>query len=149
MRLFPKSDRKKWNEKIGWDSFALHNKNITNCSKWSVVTTIFPPGKALEIQAALKNWCIVIVGDEKGPPPNTFFESSNRIHFLNASIQKQFYEKINPFIKGLKWNHFGRKNLGYLFAIANGANEIWDFDDDNMLLNSEAFDNGYGNYIAC
>ena len=23
--------------------------------------------------------------------------------------------------------------IGYLFAIANGAEVIWDFDDDNML----------------
>lgn len=29
--------------------------------------------------------------------------------------------------------HFGRKNLGYLYAIAHGAQQIFDFDDDNVL----------------
>lgn len=27
----------------------------------------------------------------------------------------------------------GRKNIGYLYAIAHGAKMIWDFDDDNIL----------------
>ncbi len=35
---------------------------------------------------------------------------------------------------GLPWNHFARKNVGYLFALSQGAKQIWDFDDDNMLV---------------
>ena len=27
----------------------------------------------------------------------------------------------------------GRKNVGYLYAIANGAKVIFDFDDDNLI----------------
>ena len=34
---------------------------------------------------------------------------------------------------GLVFLSFGRKNIGYLYAIANGAAVIWDFDDDNIL----------------
>ena len=34
----------------------------------------------------------------------------------------------------LPWNHFGRKNLGYLYAIQHGADVIFDFDDDNELI---------------
>ena len=37
------------------------------------------------------------------------------------------------FVQNLPWNTFGRKNVGYLYAIANGAKVIWDFDDDNAL----------------
>ena len=33
----------------------------------------------------------------------------------------------------MPWFSFGRKNVGYLYAIANGAKVIWDFDDDNLL----------------
>ena len=33
----------------------------------------------------------------------------------------------------MPWHSFGRKNVGYLFAISNGANVIWDFDDDNII----------------
>lgn len=37
------------------------------------------------------------------------------------------------FVKILPWNSFGRKNIGYLYAIAKGAKVIFDFDDDNLL----------------
>ena len=36
-------------------------------------------------------------------------------------------------MKNLPWQSFGRKNVGYLYAIANGAEVIYDFDDDNVL----------------
>ena len=39
----------------------------------------------------------------------------------------------NAFVDRLPWNMFGRKNIGYLYAIQHGARVIWDFDDDNML----------------
>ncbi|CAK0812055.1 unnamed protein product, partial [Prorocentrum cordatum] len=31
------------------------------------------------------------------------------------------------------WRHFGRKNVGFLYAIAHGARVIYDTDDDNRL----------------
>ncbi len=37
------------------------------------------------------------------------------------------------FVNALPWRSFGRKNVGYLYAIARGAKVIWDFDDDNIL----------------
>ena len=37
------------------------------------------------------------------------------------------------FVRALPWNHFGRKNIRYLYAIMHGAEVIWDFDDDNAL----------------
>ena len=39
----------------------------------------------------------------------------------------------NAFVEAMPWQSFGRKNIGYLYAIANGATVIWDFDDDNIL----------------
>ena len=52
--------------------------------------------------------------------------------------------KLNDeFVDALPWNSFGRKNVGYLFAIAHGAKVIWDFDDDNFLkfwINGAAVD---------
>ena len=38
-----------------------------------------------------------------------------------------------PFVNNLSWNTFGRKNVGYLYAISQGAQVIFDFDDDNLL----------------
>jgi hypothetical protein len=49
---------------------------------------------------------------------------------LTSDDQKRFG---NEFVDSLPWNSFGRKNVGYLFAIAHGAKIIWDFDDDNYL----------------
>lgn len=51
-------------------------------------------------------------------------------------MQKEMSEKF-PLVKALPWNHFGRKNIGYLYAILHGATTVWDFDDDNMLLTDE------------
>ncbi len=54
----------------------------------------------------------------------------SNIIFLTSEDQKLFF---NEFVDGLPWNSFGRKNVGYLFAIARGATVIWDFDDDNFI----------------
>ncbi len=54
----------------------------------------------------------------------------SNIIFLTSEDQRHFF---NDFVDGLPWNSFGRKNVGYLFAIARGAKVIWDFDDDNFL----------------
>ena len=65
----------------------------------------------------------------------------SNIFFLSSDDQIQF---SNQFVDALPWNSFGRKNVGYLFAIAQGAEVIWDFDDDNFLkfwLDGAAIDN--------
>ncbi len=54
----------------------------------------------------------------------------SNIIFLSSEDQKNFGSQ---FVDSLPWNSFGRKNVGYIFAIAHGAKVIWDFDDDNFL----------------
>ena len=60
------------------------------------------------------------------------FESSmgKNILFLSDITQSSLN---NAFVEAMPWLSFGRKNIGYLYAIANGATVIWDFDDDNIL----------------
>lgn len=41
-------------------------KNLL-CDRWSVVTTIFEPSDAVKKQALMNGWCLVVVGDRKGP----------------------------------------------------------------------------------
>lgn len=50
-------------------SNAIHS-SVTglNCKRWSVVTTIFKPSDAVKKQALMTDWCLVVVGDLKGPP---------------------------------------------------------------------------------
>lgn len=50
--------------------------------------------------------------------------------FLDVSDQEALPYATAPL---LAWNHFGRKNLGFLYAIHHGAKVIYDFDDDNEL----------------
>ena len=54
----------------------------------------------------------------------------SNIIFLSSDDQKQFG---NDFVDSLPWQSFGRKNVGYIYAIAHNAKVIWDFDDDNYL----------------
>ena len=63
---------------------------------------------------------------------NYHFESSlgKNIIFLSDDYQSKLE---NDFVQAMPWHSFGRKNIGYLFAISNGANVIWDFDDDNII----------------
>lgn len=114
------------------------------CNHWSVVTTIFEPSEAVKRQAQLHDWCLVIVGDKKGPkeyPIPAPMHAHNVNHTDNVvylTVEQQIeLEAHLPLLSNLPWNHFGRKNVGYLYAILHGASVVWDFDDDNELLRSD------------
>lgn len=121
--------------------------NASHCNRWSVVTTIFEPSDAVKQQAKLKDWCLLVVGDKKGPssypldpPPATAANHSGvkpPVHVFLSADDQLAMEPHLPFAKLLPWNHFGRKNLGFLQAIRHGAKVIWDFDDDNQLIENE------------
>eukprot|EP00401_Gymnodinium_catenatum_P024519 CAMPEP_0117606784 /NCGR_PEP_ID=MMETSP0784-20121206/79886_1 /TAXON_ID=39447 /ORGANISM="" /LENGTH=859 /DNA_ID=CAMNT_0005409867 /DNA_START=44 /DNA_END=2620 /DNA_ORIENTATION=- len=103
-------------------------------TQWAVLTTIHEPTPSVQNLAETGEWCVVVVSDLKGP--NEYRIPSARtdysILFLNASLQR-WLAADSDFIASIPWNHFGRKNLGYLIAIARGASVIWDFDDDNIV----------------
>lgn len=49
-------------------SEAVHDSATGfHCKRWSVVTTIFKPSEAVQKQALMTDWCLVVVGDLKGP----------------------------------------------------------------------------------
>ena len=66
-----------------------------------------------------------MTGDQKGPDaydlPNT--------HFFSLEAQRSLQFEIE---KELPTGHYARKNLSYLFAISQGADCIYETDDDNM-----------------
>lgn len=105
-----------------------------NCDKWSVVTTIFEPSDAVKKQSNIDGWCLVVVGDKKGPLAYDIGKSNSTFVFLDEQRQLELASRFE-FIKLLPWNHFGRKNVGFFYAIMHGAKVIWDFDDDNILIN--------------
>ena len=105
----------------------------SKCLQWGVVTTINAPTESVNNVAQVPGWCLVVVGDEKTPEPYELPLMSGS-YYLGKNDQEEFCRNVHDFCQGIPWNHFGRKNIGYLYAIAHGATQIWDFDDDNMLL---------------
>ena len=114
------------------------------CRKWNVVTTIFNVTSAVYTAAAVPGWCTVIIGDRKTPV--SYMEDSNlggleNVFFLSAEMQevqaRDRYDSVGAYMRHVPFDHFARKNIGYLYAIAHGAEFIFDFDDDNHLKSSE------------
>ena len=104
------------------------------CEQWAVMATIFEPSEAVHRQVKMKDWCLVVVGDRKSPKEYetnwTPGEGNDAVVYLSPEDQESMQ---NSFVSNLPWNHFGRKNVGYLYAIMHGAAVIWDFDEENML----------------
>lgn len=73
---------------------------------------------------------MAVVADEKGP--KQYDIESPLVFYISVEIQIQM-ASLSPMVKALPWNHFGRKNVGYLWAVVHGAQMVWDFDDDNEL----------------
>ena len=106
-----------------------------------VITSIYPPSKAIAGFAALEDCHIVVAGDLKSPSdwnhPNCTFLSAKEQKHLPFSIAKK-----------LPWNHYCRKMLGYLHAIKNGATEIMDTDDDNIPHSEHGFPAASGTFAT-
>lgn len=99
----------------------------TTGDQFLIVTSIAEPTAAVRAYAALPGWRVVLVGDRKGPvrvddPRITFLslEAQGRLGFAYAAHCPE--------------NHYARKNLGYLYAISQGARVIAETDDDNLPL---------------
>ncbi len=97
--------------------------------KFVVITTINPFTKAIQ-KIANSKYKAILVGDLKTPS-----YKNKKIIFLDVKKQRQL-----PFltIKTCPYNSYQRKNIGYLYAINNGANTIIETDDDNYPLKNWA-----------
>jgi hypothetical protein len=112
--------------------FILLFLPINAHDKWIVVTTIHYPTPALEKLSQLPGWRLVVVADKKTPHDWHL----DNCDFLSVEMQ----EKLNfNIIKHLPWNHYSRKNIGYLYAIKNGARIIYETDDDTQLDTGNIF----------
>eukprot|EP00391_Amoebophrya_sp_Ameob2_P009436 CAMPEP_0178994714 /NCGR_PEP_ID=MMETSP0795-20121207/7422_1 /TAXON_ID=88552 /ORGANISM="Amoebophrya sp., Strain Ameob2" /LENGTH=432 /DNA_ID=CAMNT_0020686935 /DNA_START=880 /DNA_END=2179 /DNA_ORIENTATION=- len=58
------------------------------------------------------------------------YDDVENVIYLTVEQQKRLHYHI---IDLLPWRHFGRKNIGFLYAIEHGAEVIYDTDDDNRL----------------
>ncbi|XP_068754633.1 uncharacterized protein [Montipora capricornis] len=92
--------------------------------KWIVITTISSPTEDVKKLAAIKGWKVVVVGDAKTPAD---WSHPNCV-FLSVEKQKALGYRIHDF---LPYKIYGRKTMGYLYAIQHGAKTIYETDDDN------------------
>jgi len=95
--------------------------------RWIVVTSIQSPTPAIDLISSLceHGWSAVVVGDTKTP----IDWSSPHITYLSVDEQKKMF---GEFASSIPVRHYSRKNLGYLYAIRNGAKLILETDDDNL-----------------
>lgn len=92
--------------------------------KYIVITSINDITDAVIAFSKRKDWHVVVVADTKSIPYNY-----NNITYLTVEEQANLgYESL----KSTPYNHYSRKNLGYLYAIQNGAARIYDTDDDTF-----------------
>ena len=94
-------------------------------NKFLVLTTINSPSKAIKEYTGKKDWNIVVVGDKKTPKSWKY----KGVHYLSIVDQNKLFPKLSKLIP---LNSYSRKNIGYLYAIKNGAEIIADGDDDNI-----------------
>lgn len=108
-------------------------RDATQCERWIVVTSIFQPSPATRMLGKMtrQGWCYVVVADENGPSE---YDDVEGVIYLTVERQRALHFQI---VDHIPWRHFGRKNIGYLYAIAHGAKVIYDTDDDNRLKKEE------------
>ncbi len=91
-----------------------------------VITTINPPTEAVrKIASTCQDWTFLVVGDKKTPQDWSY----PGVRFLSAAEQ---IETGGAFASECPFNHYARKNAGYLWAVQNGAEIIAETDDDNI-----------------
>jgi hypothetical protein len=89
-----------------------------------VITSIHGLTECIKEFAKKEDWHIVIVGDKKSKR----IKSTDNLTYLSVDDQRDLNYNI---VDALPYNHYCRKNIGYLYAIKNGAEVIYETDDDN------------------
>jgi hypothetical protein len=96
---------------------------------WIVITSIYSPREDL-INSFPDDWSVVVVGDLKTPHESWKSVSRHNFFYLSPDEQKDLFPEFSLI---LGFGTYARKNIGYLFAIMNGATSIWDTDDDTYI----------------
>lgn len=106
-----------------------------------VITSIFAPTKAVTKFAALSDYRLVVAGDKKSPAT----WSAPNVTYLSVADQEAAGFQMSA---KLPFNHYGRKMIGYLHAIREGAQMIIDTDDDNIPYDGWEFPAFSGEYAT-
>ncbi|EFO86066.1 hypothetical protein CRE_02033 [Caenorhabditis remanei] len=98
--------------------------DVKKGNKWIVVTSVNYPTEDVKRLSSFEEWNLVVVADTKTPVDWKL----ETVHFLSVDYQKQLPFSI---VSSLPYKSYTRKNIGYLYAISQGAEWIYDTDDDN------------------
>ena len=98
-----------------------------------IITTINPLNDNIKQFTKIDNFRTIIIGDVK----SSVYEYENLI-FL--SIEDQMHLEYES-IKTIPKNHYSRKNIGYLYAIDNNSDIIYESDDDTFIQNVDYIKN--------
>jgi hypothetical protein len=104
-----------------------------------IITSIYPPTKAVKEFSELLDFKTIVVGDKKSPLEYKL----PTVTFLSIETQSQLGYALN---EKLPYNHYCRKNIGYIFAIREGVDIIIDTDDDNNPLMDWSFPDFNGEF---
>eukprot|EP00171_Calliarthron_tuberculosum_P012949 IDg12949t1 len=108
------------------------------CSNWAVLIASGASTVLVHQLNKLPNWCTVIVenrGFGLDNENNSFVYQRENTEYLDMPRQKKLQYSI---LRHLSSGHISFKNIGYLYAIENGAKFIWDTDDSNILKDPDA-----------
>ncbi|KAG0259631.1 hypothetical protein DFQ27_003957 [Actinomortierella ambigua] len=100
--------------------------------QWIVVTTINPPTDAMDLLCNLEGWNVVVVADTKSPKQ---WKSGSCVYLSVEEQQCLSYDIVDV----IPYRAYTRKNIGYLWAIQQGATKIFDTDDDNLPTGKDIF----------
>jgi len=95
-----------------------------NRMNYIVVTSINGVTEAIKKFSKIDDWKVVVVGDLK----SVTYQHEN-VKFL--TVQEQQDLGFNIF-NTTPYNHYSRKNIGYIYSIGQGAEYVYDTDDDTI-----------------
>ena len=139
------------NHHSNFSNFYNDNKHIPNLkkgfNKWIVTTAFNPPSPfIINLEKKIKDWKIVVVGNNETNDAKWYiFNTSNNLFYLSAFEQNNLNYSI---IKYLKKNSCFRKMIGYLYAIQNGAEEIYEIDEDLEFNNTKLLNTHFENAVV-
>lgn len=93
--------------------------------RFIVITSINSPSEAVREFSKWEGWTTIVVGDRKSPAE---WACSNVVYLSIEDQLKQFPQ----FSAFLPENTYLRKMIGYLYAFRDGAEAIFESDDDNI-----------------
>lgn len=108
------------------------DKRISS-DKWIVMTAFNPPFKSLiNLLNILEDWKIVVISNNnKIEKQWKKLNNSNKLIFLTLKGQMKLGYHLTNY---LSFNSYARKSIGYLYAIQHGAKEIFEIDEDIVIL---------------